>query len=138
MFNDLDAYNKIMLESNPKQCKNIGKTVKDFDAAKWDAVKQQIVFHATYEKFSQNYELHRVLILTGNKTLAEASPYDKIWGIGLIASEHNAKISEKWEGQNLLGQSLMEVRHILDMEDRRLEICELGVHAATDYPDQDN
>lgn len=47
---------------------------------------------------------------TGDKILAEASPYDTIWGIGLEASHPDVTCPEKWKGKNLLGKNLMQVR----------------------------
>jgi ribA/ribD-fused uncharacterized protein len=45
--------------------------------------------------------------------LVEASPYDPIWGIGLKFDDERAKNPMNWLGQNLLGFSLMTVRHYL-------------------------
>ena len=74
------------------------------------------MFDACYSKFSQNSSLRKNLIETENKILVEASPYDKIWGIGL--DENNPKILEpnNWDGLNLLGKVLMRVRDILKSE----------------------
>ncbi len=46
----------------------------------------------------------------GDRILVEASPVDKIWGIGLAADHTDAMFPEKWPGLNLLGIALMEVR----------------------------
>ena len=43
----------------------------------------------------------------------EASPDDLIWGIGLAANNPNIKNSHLWQGTNLLGFALMEVRSLL-------------------------
>ena len=42
--------------------------------------------------------------------MVEASPYDKIWGIGLYAAQAAKGTVDQWKGQNLLGFALMEVR----------------------------
>lgn len=51
--------------------------------------------------------------------LAEASPYDKVWGIGLSADDPRALVQRKWQGENKLGEALMDVRRQLkeDMYD---------------------
>ena len=61
-------------------------------------------------KFGQNARLKNYLLSTENKILIEASPYDQIWGIGLGKESPDATQPEKWNGQNLLGFALMEVR----------------------------
>ncbi|MNI91462.1 hypothetical protein D3C73_1491250 [compost metagenome] len=55
----------------------------------------------------------RRLLATGDRILVEASPSDKIWGIGLAPDDPNAQIPARWLGQNLLGKALMEVREYL-------------------------
>ncbi|KAI1122461.1 hypothetical protein F5Y10DRAFT_281703 [Nemania abortiva] len=49
-----------------------------------------------------------VLLATGDRELVEASPRDRIWGVGFGAKGAEAKRA-KW-GMNLLGKCLMEVR----------------------------
>ena len=99
-----------MQTSDPKEMKALGKKVKNFDQVIWDKVKYSIVLNGNYYKFSQNPEMRDFLISTGDKILVEASPLDRIWGIGLSAQDHNANKPEAWKGENLLGFALMEVR----------------------------
>ena len=53
---------------------------------------------------------------TGSRVLVEASPRDRVWGIGLAADDERAGSPERWQGLNLLGFALMEVRHRLRAE----------------------
>jgi len=64
-------------------------------------------------KFSQNEHLKQVLIGTGQRRLVEASPLDKIWGIGLATDHPDAYMIERWQGLNLLGDALEIVRKII-------------------------
>jgi ribA/ribD-fused uncharacterized protein len=64
-------------------------------------------------KFSQHAPLSEFLLLTGEKVLVEASPYDRIWGIGMSADAPNVTEPQTWKGPNLLGFALMEVRRQL-------------------------
>jgi ribA/ribD-fused uncharacterized protein len=63
-------------------------------------------------KFSDNKTIRESLLKTKNMTLFEASPYDRIWGIGYGKSDAR-NISPDEYGQNLLGLALMEVREKL-------------------------
>lgn len=116
LFGDTRTYNKIMKESEPAACKALGKSAANFNQQLWDACKEEIIYNANYAKFSQNPELKEALIATGDAIIAEASPYDKIWGIGLKATDPDSQDPTKWKGQNLLGKALMRVREELRKE----------------------
>lgn len=68
-------------------------------------------------QFSQNKNLREHLLSTKDAILAEASPSDRKWGIGLPANNPLALCPDNWRGQNLLGQVLMEVRDELSQMD---------------------
>ena len=112
-FNDQQTYQLIMKESSPKIIKQLGRSVKNYNFEEWQKNKVKIVVQGNLLKFSQNEELKKFLIDTGDKILVEASPYDRIWGIGLDENNQDAKNIYKWKGENLLGFSLMEVRDII-------------------------
>jgi ribA/ribD-fused uncharacterized protein len=61
-------------------------------------------------KFGQRAELREFLAGTGNRVLVEASPTDRVWGIGLAATDERAADPARWRGLNLLGFALMEAR----------------------------
>jgi ribA/ribD-fused uncharacterized protein len=110
LFKDTRTYNKIMAEADPAVCKALGKSAANFDQQLWDSCKDEIIYNANYAKFSQNPALKAALLATGDAIIAEASPGDKIWGIGMKATDPNSKDPSKWPGQNLLGKALMRVR----------------------------
>lgn len=115
LFGDLIIYKKIMASDDPGECKDLGKLVSNFDHAIWDSCKREIVFNGNYAKFTQNADLMAKLKATGDAIMAEASPWDKIWGIGMTAEDPDSKSPERWNGQNILGDILMEIRD--DAED---------------------
>ena len=88
----------------------MGRLVKNYQDDIWIEHRYQIVLRENLEKFSQNVELKQFLLNTSNKVIVEASPYDKIWGIGLSADDENAEKPLQWKGLNLLGFALMGVR----------------------------
>ena len=60
--------------------------------------------------------MRRALLHTSRRRLAEASPHDNLWGIGLRACDHHASSNGTWRGFNLRGQILEHVRETLDRE----------------------
>lgn len=110
LFDDQEALEEILLTHEPGKIKALGRQVKDFDAAVWDRCKYTIVLTGSFQKFLQNPALKDFLLRTGDKILVEASPYDRIWGIGMDASNEAVQDPMLWQGQNLLGFALMEVR----------------------------
>lgn len=113
LFDDIRYYCCIMEEPDPQKCKKLGKKVRNFDGPTWDRCCEEIVYHANLAKFSQNPELKAALLATGDTILAEASPKDKIWGIGHAATDPIACTPAAWKGKNLLGKALMRVREEL-------------------------
>lgn len=110
LFGDDETYHKIMSADNPRDYKKLGREIRGFDQKTWDANKYDIVVKGNKSKFYQNQELKEYLLSTGDAILAEASPYDKIWGIGLDREHAEKGSPEQWQGENLLGCALMETR----------------------------
>lgn len=98
-------------ETDPKRLKQLGRRIKGFDNTVWDRYKFKIVVNGNYLQFSQDNRLKKILLDTKDATLVEASPYDKIWGIGF--RERDADNNKGRWGLNLLGKALMEVREKL-------------------------
>lgn len=113
LMGDYSTRRLILKETDPKSVKKYGRMVHNFDEALWDSKKFEVVVQGNLHKFSQNSSLRMFLLNTMDYILVEASPYDKIWGIGL-AEREAARMSPKlWPGQNLLGLALMQVRNSL-------------------------
>lgn len=112
-FNDIKSANKVLKAKTPKEAKAIGRKVKDFDPHYWDTIKESIVIYGSILKFTQNEILKKMLLATGDKILVEASPYDRIWGIGIGERHLDATNPNHWRGLNLLGKCLMEARSVI-------------------------
>jgi ribA/ribD-fused uncharacterized protein len=113
LFGDSETRLKILQSDDPKTCKNLGRKVKGFDQTIWEGKREDIVYNGSLLKYAQNKDLKNALLLTADKCLVEASPYDKIWGIGMTASQKGASNPLCWKGLNLLGYILMRVREKL-------------------------
>ena len=113
LFKDNRMLSKIMAARNPKEMKEYGRSVQNFEGPLWEERSPQIVRTANKAKFSQNQDLLSFLVRTGDSIIVEASPYDKIWGIGMGKNDPDAENPLKWRGKNLLGFALTEVRDIL-------------------------
>jgi len=109
-FNDEETAALILKEINPKEVKKLGRLIKGFDEITWNEKRYGCMYNVLLDKFMQNEEMLQVLLATGDKILAEASPYDKIWGIGMDENEPGIEDESNWKGENLLGRVLMDVR----------------------------
>jgi ribA/ribD-fused uncharacterized protein len=110
LFGDKETYEKIICARSPAEAKALGRQVKNFDGRVWDEKCFQIVVEGNFHKFNQHPLLKNFLLGTQNHILVEASPVDKIWGIGLSADDEKAQNPCHWNDQNLLGFALMEVQ----------------------------
>lgn len=110
LFNDLDTGDEILKASTCKEAKALGRKVANFNSEVWDSVKYKIMYNACLKKFSQDERLKALLLGTENKILIEASPLDTVWGIGLAVNNPKIYKPAYWQGENLLGFCLMEVR----------------------------
>ena len=99
-FHDESIAAQILATDDVSYIKELGRKVSGFD-------------NHVVAKFTQNPELKRALLDTGNAVLVEAAVNDKIWGIGLSMSDPKRVDPSEWKGQNLMGYVLMLVREKL-------------------------
>ena len=108
-FGDAESLEAILKQKDPRKQKALGRSVKNFNPHIWDKLSRDVVFRANLAKFSDP-ELKAYLFSFGNEEIVEASPYDKIWGIGLGEDDPDALDKTKWQGTNWLGEAIMAVR----------------------------
>ena len=114
-FNDRRTAHAVLNASTCREAKALGRQVENFDRVAWDKHKERIVFDGCLLKFRQHPNLKQQLLDTLDRELVEASPFDRIWGVGFTADEADQRRGE-W-GQNLLGKCLVEVRRRLQREE---------------------
>jgi hypothetical protein len=118
LFRDEEIANQILLAKTPKEQKALGRKVRNFKPEIWEEKSHEIVYKGNHAKFTQNEDLLKKLLATKGATLVEASPYDKIWGIGLEENDPRAKNRSTWLGENRLGEILTKLRDDLLSEKR--------------------
>lgn len=110
LFGDERAERLALDAPNPALAKKAGRLVRGFDEAVWERERFGIVVEGSVGKFASDGELRAFLLGTGERVLVEASPLDRVWGIGLSADDDRAFDPARWRGANLLGFALMEAR----------------------------
>jgi len=110
LFGDTPSADAAIAAGHPKQAKAIGRNVRGFDTEVWRQHRFDLVVEGNVHKFGQNDALLSYLLGTGERVLVEASPVDRVWGIGLAANDDRAEHPARWRGLNLLGFALMQAR----------------------------
>ncbi|WP_435592286.1 NADAR family protein [Nocardia sp. bgisy118] len=117
LFGDAETAARVLTVEHPEQAKDLGRLVHGFDEKRWEAERFEIVVAGNLAKFGSNDDLRRFLLGTRDRVLVEASPVDRIWGIGLAADHPDFAEPTRWRGANLLGFALMRVREELRERD---------------------
>jgi ribA/ribD-fused uncharacterized protein len=110
VFADHEMAGRILAAATPAEAKKLGAQVHGFDSDAWEAERFGVVVAGNRAKFGQHPELAEFLRGTAPRVLVEASPVDRIWGIGLAADDERVADPGRWRGLNLLGFALMQVR----------------------------
>ncbi len=114
LFGDTDTAAKIMQTSNPKEQKDLGRQVSNYVDPIWNNIAGVLVYQGNMAKFTQDLELHEILLATGDTLLVEASSLDAIWGIGLDEVAARSISPDEWPGKNWLGKAITQVRKDLE------------------------
>ncbi|UQX03244.1 NADAR family protein [Streptomyces sp. RerS4] len=110
LFGDPEAERAALEATSPAAAKKAGRLVRGFDEAIWERERFALVVEGSVHKFGSTPELRAYLLGTGDRVLVEASPMDRVWGIGLAADDDRTLDPARWRGLNLLGFALMEAR----------------------------
>lgn len=110
LFNDSILAREIMSATNPAEIKKLARFVIHFNTRVWTQNREKVAERGNFLKFSQSEQLEKILLSSGDKTLAEANVFDCVWGIGLGVKNSRALDPKNWRGSNLMGKCLMRVR----------------------------
>lgn len=116
LFDDRPSAVAVLETHNPAEQQAIGQNASGFVGTVWNGMKQLIAYRGIMAKFSQNDDLKKQLLATGDAYLVECAFTDKIWACGIRLNENERFDISKWKGQNILGFTLMEVRAALRKE----------------------
>lgn len=112
-FDDHESIKKVLKETSPYQQKKLGRAVRGFNKVLWERACENIMVPALVAKFQSTPELTEYILSSEDKEIVEASPVDKIWGIGLAEDDPRAWNKTTWQGLNLLGKCLMRARDVV-------------------------
>ncbi|WP_391858183.1 NADAR family protein [Streptomyces silvisoli] len=110
LFGDERTAAEVLAAGHPNEAKALGRQVRGFDEELWARHRWDLVVEGNVAKFGQHPALRDFLLGTRSRVLVEASPLDRVWGIGLAADDERAADPARWRGSNLLGFALMEAR----------------------------
>lgn len=110
LFGDDKTKREILLTDDLATIKKLGRQVSNYEDKIWNVCRQLVMEEGLRAKFSQNEELRRKLLETGEATLAECAPRDLVWGIGISRDDEARFDRSSWRGENRLGQALMKIR----------------------------
>ncbi|WP_295167541.1 NADAR domain-containing protein [Ruminococcus sp.] len=115
-FGDTVTAEKLLSSDSPKEQKALGREAAGYIDSVWAGIRQTVAIRGLYAKFSQDAELKRLLLGTGDAVLVECTSNDRIWACGLDKDDDDRLSADRWKGQNILGFALMEVRNMLRAE----------------------
>jgi ribA/ribD-fused uncharacterized protein len=110
LFKDYITANAVLGNASPGAAKALGREVRNFKIDVWQNNCMRIVTDGLVLKFSQNDELRKLFIATGDRIFVETSPGNNIWGIGLDESTARKRNPDQWPGKNQLGRCLVDAR----------------------------
>jgi ribA/ribD-fused uncharacterized protein len=113
LFGDEATAARVLQVEHPNAAKTLGRGIANFDEDTWVRERFAVVVAGSIAKFGAHADLRAFLLGTGDRVLVEASPLDRVWGIGLAAADPAASDPARWRGLNLLGFALMHARHEL-------------------------
>jgi ribA/ribD-fused uncharacterized protein len=134
LFGDMEKASEILSAEYPKEQKALGREVSGYDETMWIAMRMQVVYMVLKAKFTQSKFYKQQLLNTGKTVMVEASPYDKIYGIGLNKEKAKMMPENQWPGKNLLGKLMTKLKkEMMQGQEHKefdlQEILDLGVEA---------
>lgn len=131
LMGDRQSFDAIVEASDQAIIKALGRKVTPFIRELWDQYLESTAFEIVLQKFQADEGLRELLLSTGDALICEASPWDRIWGIGLAVQDPRTLDPAQWEGRNVLGEALMRVREHFRLQNLNKAPTEVEVEIAT-------
>lgn len=111
-FGDNVTAQKILNTDDPNRCRKLGRQVKGYNDAEWAKIRYDVFYTLNWAKYTQDKKLQEKLLdpQFDGKKFVEASPIDKIWGIGYTEDNPNIEFTDMYWGKNYLGRILTNIR----------------------------
>ena len=111
-FGDNVTAQKILNTDDPNRCRKLGRQVKGYNDAEWAKIRYDVFYTLNWAKYTQDKKLQEKLLdpQFDGKKFIEASPIDKIWGIGYAEDNPNVEFTDMYWGKNYLGRILTNIR----------------------------
>lgn len=111
-FGDNVTAQKILNTDDPNRCRKLGRQVKGYNDAEWAKIRYDVFYTLNWAKYTQDKNLQEKLLdpQFDGKKFVEASPIDKIWGIGYAEDNPNIEFTDMYWGKNYLGRILTNIR----------------------------
>lgn len=111
-FQDYESAINILDSKTPNDARLLGRKVKGYDDKKWSEVRYKIFYDLNLIKYTTDRKLQQMLLDSkfDGKIFVEASPIDRIWGIG-ISEDKDPEYKEHEWGRNFLGKIITNIRN---------------------------
>ena len=113
LFGDHSSAAAVLATDDVAEQQAIGRKAKGYINSVWAGLRQLVAYEGLMAKFSQNEDLKQKLLDTGDAYLVECAGSDKIWACGVRLNDDRRFDAANWDGKNILGFALMEVRNVL-------------------------
>ena len=113
LFGDEAAAEAVLSTDDVAAQQAIGRSANGYIGTVWAGMRQLVALKGLLAKFSQNEDLKQKLLDTGDAYLVECARMDKVWACGIRLTDDRRFDASNWDGENILGFALMEVRNTL-------------------------
>ena len=120
-FKDERTASNILRATSGFECKRLSREIKNYKHDEWKHVAREVCQPGITAKYEQNPQLMDLLFSIGEKLIVEATR-DPVWGTGVQLTNPNVLDHNKWHGNGILSDILMEIRaHHRELRNERYE-----------------